>query len=116
MLKLQTDAGPCTLTATAEWLGSDLLVALTGGAAHIGSISSTAPGEPLHTLEYPHHKDATLGNRFAQALQKELGCKVTVVCGVHVDELDRQGIEEILQAGEGLLAQLLDLLRNKSKG
>lgn len=103
---LEQRAGRCTLTAEAKWIGEDLLVVLTGGDAHIGSVSCAAAGEPLHSHQYPHHRDALLSDRFALGLHRALGVKTVVICGVHVNGISPEEIQEILDAGEVLLWRL----------
>jgi hypothetical protein len=105
-LRVSQNAGRCTLTAEAQWVGGDLLVVLTGGDAHIGSVSCAAAGEPLHSHQSPHHRDAALGDRFALALHRALGVKAVVLCGVHVDGITSEEIRQILDAGEALLERL----------
>lgn len=114
---LEQRTGCCTLTAEAKWIGGDLLVVLTGGDAHIGSVSCASEGEPPHTFQHPHHRDAALGDRFALGLCRALGVKAAVVCGVHVDGIRPEEIQEILSEGDVLLERLATGLQaDKSDG
>lgn len=48
-----------------------------------------------------------LGDQFALAVQCRFGGKVTVVCGVHVDNITKEQINDILEAGQALLADVI---------
>ena len=114
-MTLTQDAGRCALTAETRWIGGDLLIVLTGGDAHIGSVSLASEGE-LSSLQRPRHRDAALGDRFARGLHRALGRPVTVVCGVHVDSISPEEIKIILGAGDRLLERLTIGLQSDGPG
>ncbi|MCD7947452.1 MAG: hypothetical protein LUG13_04030 [Oscillospiraceae bacterium] len=105
-----------TIRAEATWMGSDLLVLVTGGAAHIGSVSMATPRPSLadaadtsatvSTFCFPSHKDHFVGNQIAEALSARFGKKVVVVCGVHYDNLSGDNIALILSLVEELLEKI----------
>ena len=111
------ERGAFALTAQTMALGRDLFVAVTGGAAHIGSLSMATPRPSLadpavtsataSTFCYPGHKDDKVGARFAEVLSGKLSRKVAVLCGIHFDGLTPQGIRDVTALAEELLDQVL---------
>ncbi len=106
-----------SLTALAVPMGRDLCVLLTGGAAHIGSLSAATPRPSLadpavlsataSTFCYPGHKDGKIGEWFAEQLSARLGKKAAVLCGIHYDGLKPEGIAAITALARALLEQVV---------
>ena len=98
-------------------VGQDLCVLVTGGAAHIGSISAATPRPSLadpdkisataSTFCYPGHKDSQVGNLFAETLSARLNQKVVALCGIHYDNITPDGIAAVLSLAKTLLNQIL---------
>ncbi len=104
-------------TITVELLpaGQDWNVLISGGdAPHVGSVSVARPdsggGVCLEKLVLPTHKDDYVGDRYATALAALTGRTVAVSCGIHYDGLSRAGIAQVMEAMEGLLAQVCTAL------
>jgi len=114
----QVDREGLSIRAEVTPVGSDLLVLVTGGEAHIGSVSIATPRPSLaapadisatvSTFCYPSHKDNHVGNRIAEALSAGQEKKVVVVCGVHYDNISGEQIGTVLSMTEELLEKLLD--------
>lgn len=106
-----------SLSAQMIPLGDDLCVVVSGGAAHVGSVSMATPRPSLadpaansatvSTFCYPGHKDDKVGNFLAEALSARLNKKVTVVCGIHYDAITPEGIAAVTALARELLGQLL---------
>ena len=106
-----------SLKAQTFSLGSDLCVVVTGGAAHLGSVSIATPRPSLadpavtsatvSTFCYPGHKDDKIGNLFAETLSARLVKKVTVLCGIHYDNATGAQIAEIVEKTNEMLQKLL---------
>ncbi|UQZ37744.1 hypothetical protein C2I18_28400 [Paenibacillus sp. PK3_47] len=81
-------------------VGRDLLVLITGGVRHIGA-ASTAYAEDgnvkAQTSAVPHHKEHTISESIALKLASALGRTVTVVMGIHYDNLSREQIGRVVE-------------------
>ena len=98
-------------------MGRDLCVLVTGGEAHIGSISAATPRPSLanpaevsataSTFCYPGHKDGKVGELFAETLSARLEKKVAVLCGIHYDHLTKDELSAVLSLAKTLLAQVI---------
>lgn len=92
-------------------LGRDYLLAITGGAAHIGAASTAFwAGDEIEvaTSSVPGHKEDTISSGFAKRAAKRLKATVTLVMGIHYDNLSREGILQACSHAEELLEQYLD--------
>ena len=105
-------------------IGEDVCVIVSGGdAPHIGAVSAGVFGcgvgvAPVHmqdvsnkndkllltqlypgqtaTLVLPSHKEGVVSEMLAKELSARLKKNVTVLCGIHVDNLSKKGIAEIV--------------------
>jgi gallate decarboxylase subunit D len=79
-------------------VGRDLLLLITGGVSHIGAASTAYPsgeGTEAVTSAVPGHKEHTLSEEYARRASAALGRTVTVVMGIHYDNLSKEEIKEI---------------------
>ncbi|WP_018752794.1 hypothetical protein [Paenibacillus sanguinis] len=91
-------------------VGRDLLLVITGGVAHIGSASTAYVGDEgteVQTSAVPGHKEHTLSGEFAQRAAAALQRTVTVVMGIHYDDLTKEEIIAISRQASELLDQYL---------
>ncbi|OMD64376.1 hypothetical protein BSK62_17855 [Paenibacillus odorifer] len=86
------------LKATA--VGRDLLLLISGGVRHIGATSTAyLEGEQIKVLTsaVPHHKEHTISEPIAIRVAEALNKTVTVVMGIHYDNLTKEGIMEVVE-------------------
>lgn len=101
-----------------ERLGGDLLLTVTGGAAHVGCVvlathrqsltGSGADSADSSVLNRSGHKDEFLLRALAERLSAVAGCAVAAVGGVHYDGLDQQGLRSAAHIEQQALAQAED--------
>ena len=99
-------------------LGGDLLLTVTGGAAHVGCVvlathrqsltGSGADSADSSVLNRSGHKDEFLLRALAERLSAVAGCAVAAVGGVHYDGLDQQGLRSAAHIEQQALAQAED--------
>jgi len=93
--------------------GRDLLVLITGGAAHVGAAAVARPeadGGPAGSLVLPPHKEGPLAERCAALLAEAAGCACVAVAGIHQDDATAAEIRAIcanVDEGARLLASAL---------
>lgn len=90
---------PDDIELTAQEVGRDLLLTISGGVRHIGAVSTAYPEEDkvgVQTSAVPHHKEHTISEGIALSVARALGRTVTVVMGIHYDDLSREGIQEVV--------------------
>ena len=81
-----------------------LAVLLTGGCRpHVGAVSAAEPGGDVQTTQFTGHREGVVSAQWARALCDRYQTSAVVVCGIHYDDLPREGIEEILNCCNLLL-------------
>lgn len=93
----QIDPEDIELKATA--VGRDLLLLISGGVRHIGATSTAYLEEQVKVLTsaVPHHKEHTISEPIAIKVAEALNKTVTVVMGIHYDNLTKEGIMEVVE-------------------
>ncbi|MDU4696907.1 MAG: hypothetical protein E6Y08_13905 [Paenibacillus sp.] len=91
-------------------VGRDLLLLMTGGVSHIGAASTAYPaGDRIEALTsaVPGHKEHTLSEDYARRASAALGRTVTVVMGIHYDNLSKEEIMEIAKRTSSMVDEYL---------
>lgn len=95
---------------TAVTVGRDLLLLITGGVRHIGAASTAYPdGDTVRvtTSAVPHHKEHTISEAIALRTASALNRTVTVVMGIHYDNLSKEGILKVVEKVNSKVDQYL---------
>ncbi|QUL52407.1 hypothetical protein KDC22_18290 [Paenibacillus tritici] len=90
---------PDDIVLSETGVGRDLLLLITGGVRHIGAASTAyMDGDTprVMTAAVPHHKEHTISEAIALKAAAALNRTVTVVMGIHYDNLSKEGILEIV--------------------
>jgi gallate decarboxylase subunit D len=100
------DEGGFLVEALCQRLGNDYLVAIWGGAAHIGAVAMAQPRPSLadparmsasaSVFCYVGHKEDELAKKASEKLAAALEAKVVVTAGLHWDNLKVAEIEQIV--------------------
>ena len=101
-----------------EWIGEDLSVSVSGGdRPHIGCVALGIPDRreedpdgrhaSVSVLNVPDHRDDFLAVPIARELSAQLGCRVTVSCGIHEDSIGQEQIGQILDAAGRIAGRIL---------
>ncbi|MUG23388.1 hypothetical protein GNQ08_13360 [Paenibacillus macerans] len=91
-------------------MGRDLLLTIGGGEVHIGAASTAYAAEggvAVQTSAVPGHKEHTLSEDFARRAAAALNRTVTVVMGIHYDDLSKAEILAVSQKASALLDDYL---------
>ena len=115
-----TVSGIIDLTARLVMAGGDISLTVTGGDAHIGSVSVGIPRPSLtgsgmsatvSTFNLTGHMDDLVGDMLAKQIASFTGKTCVVCCGIHVDNADRDTINGITELASNLLETLLGHFR-----
>ncbi len=117
MKEYSLSQAPYTLTLTADFMGKDLLLRLTGGEAHIGAVALATPrpsrrhpdrtSADASVLCVSGHKEDLLTREIALRVSAALGVTVCVVSGIHFAALDETQMDTVLLLAHGLTDTLL---------
>lgn len=101
---------PDDIELTEIEVGRDLLLLITGGVRHIGAASTAYMDQGtarVMTSAVPHHKEHTISEAIALKAAAVLNRTVTVVMGIHYDNLSREGIREAVNIVDRKVEQYL---------
>lgn len=77
-------------------IGDDLLVIITGGKEHIGSIS-LMDNNYYSSLSKMGHKDEVISRFVIDSIYTLFKQDIVVVCGMHLDDAKKEDIEILTQ-------------------
>lgn len=96
------------ICATVTLLKEDIHVLLTGGSLpHTGAVSMFCNGKEDGQLQPSGHKDRAVSERWGKLLSETFQCRVTAVCGIHYDDLERKQIAEIVALTDEMLTEAI---------
>ena len=118
---VHTRTGRYDLTAAVKRIGMDLLVAVWGGERpHIGAVAAAQPRpslkDPLRLSAtasvfcYVGHKEDQLAREAALAIAAAVNSAVVVTAGIHWDNLDEDGIDQVVKNSRTLIKLILEQL------
>ncbi|MFC3927159.1 prenylated flavin chaperone LpdD [Streptococcus caprae] len=109
------------MEASAQFVGADLLIVLTGGShPHIGTVTTyckeTADKQttrfPSHSGRF--HKDDVLADVILEAIVALLPQNATITSGIHVDGITKEQIQASFGMAQHLGQQIADWLQTIS--
>jgi len=107
LIALEAHRGRIHLRMTAQFLGRDLSVTLSGGdRPHIGAVALAQPQASSSALSLPRHREEALARNIASTLSIEFNTTVCVVCGIHLDDILDREITEVLEMSDDLTHEL----------
>lgn len=108
-MKLTVGSGPTALQYEITLVGADVLILVTGGAAHIGC---TAVGDDgwLNVYTAREHRDDSLAIPLARKVSAAFHCVCTVCAGFHLDDIERADIGKVLANGDEGIRQVIAMV------
>lgn len=82
-----------------------------GERPHIGAVSVANQVGNVDTTQFPGHKDGVVSQSWAEAFADAGLLPAVVEAGIHYDELSAEGIREVLNATERLLARAIEAVK-----
>jgi hypothetical protein len=109
---LHKGTGRTAISLSVQTIGTDLLVNLFNSQAHIGAVAvaefSTAENRASTSIITRFgHKDNLVAGAAAHALCKHLKKPVCVIAGIHLDDITKDEIEQIVQNCEAAVEEFL---------
>lgn len=118
------ERGGFLVEAMVQRLGGDLLVSIWGGAAHIGAVAMAQSRPSIanpallsataSVFCYVGHKEDEVVKTVSERLAAELGTKVVVVAGLHWDQLEPSGIDQVMVNIDGLVQDIVAAARKQA--
>ena len=117
---LSRGEGRTRIELLAQYLGSDLIVCIYNENAHLGAV---AVGEYNHeegrasssVITRSGHRDDEIAKRQAHLIARHTQKAVCVIAGIHLDNITKKEIDEIVSQADGLVTELLNELDKSSE-
>lgn len=117
LFRVAADRPEYHLEAVCVRCGDDLVVVIGGGERyHVGAVALTIhvpslkdPRKPAYSsylTPVPGHKEEELAREGCLRLAKALHTNVTLTAGIHLDDIDRAGIQRFVDLFHRLIAQI----------
>ena len=101
---------------TLSWQGRDLIVKISGGDAHIGSLAfSTKQNNarsPYQQFTYPTHREDKIVQECMERLAGLVPNELLVVCGIHYDDISKVSIRKINENCSLLIERIANDLKS----
>ena len=100
------------VTLQAQYIGEDTVIFIYNENAHIGSVSVVeydpkSKRSSTSVITRLGHRDDTVARQAAYRISKVFKKPVCVVAGIHVEDINQQEIEEILENVQSLVEKFI---------
>lgn len=97
---------PVKILLTKTECGINVLIA-GGDFTHIGAVSIVDPQGEIFTKTFENHKDHFVSEEWAEKLYEKFQVPVVVSAGIHYDNIDSTGIENVISEMKKALDEVL---------
>lgn len=115
MIQLKKKHNRIEISLASYRLGGDLCVFITGGdSPHLGAVTAASQSREPRTVAFDTHKENYVTEMAAELLRKSFSGNFVVCCGIHLDNIEKQEIDDIMQLSEMLIKELCGRLKNEN--
>lgn len=112
MIKLTRKSKRIRLSLRAVKMGHDLCVIIMGGdTPHLGAVTTLSQTKNPETTRFDAHKEYHVTEMAAGILRQEYDGNVVVCCGIHLDNIEKQEIAEVMVMSEQMIIELCRRLK-----
>lgn len=105
------------ITAEVTLLPKGVQVLITGGdLPHIGAVAIVHPDGSFQVTEFPAHREGVVCQAWAEFFSAAGICPGVISAGIHYDDLDAQGIQDVLEASCQLCDAVIHAWQTPRKG
>ncbi len=111
-------AGGYPVSCQAVSMGQDYTICVWGGdTPHVGSVvmsvarpslTGEGTGVTSSVINGMGHKDEYVARKFAEAAAVKYNCTVVCTCGIHIDNITKEQLQDIAETCDRLLTRLLE--------
>lgn len=114
MIQLARKHNRIEIELTAHQMGKDLCVIITGGdTPHLGALTAASEHLDPKTIVFDTHKEYYVTEAAARILREEYDGNVVICCGIHLDDILKQEISEVLMLAEAMVRELCVKLKEE---
>lgn len=113
MIQINKKFNRIQLNLTAFDMGKDVCIVLTGGEPHLGSVTLGSKKLSTETFAIGDHKEYVLTEKLGKILKKEYLGNFVLCCGIHLDNIMKEEIEDIMNLSCQMIEELCSKLKAK---
>ena len=118
--ELTKGEGRTRVNVTVSSMGSDLVVRIYNQDAHVGAVAigdydSEHERASVSVITRLGHKDDVLAKEAAYLLSKSIKRPVCVIAGVHLDDITREEIDEILANTNTAISEVINVCSQQKR-
>lgn len=114
MVELSGQHQRITVNVAAYPMGQDLCVIITGGdTPHLGALTAASPSLDMQTIAFDTHKEYHVTEMAAELLRQSFKGNFVVCCGIHLDDISKQEIADVMALAERLVHELCAALKKE---
>ena len=112
-------AGAYPVSCQAISMGQDYTICVWGGdTPHVGSVvmsvarpslTGEGTGVTSSVINGMGHKDEYVARKFAEAAAVKYNCTAVCTCGIHIDNISKEQLQNVADTCDRLLARLLEI-------
>ncbi len=106
MIRLSRKRNRIRLSIKAMQMGQDICVIITGGAPHLGAVTSGSKTTAPETTVFDEHKENHVTELAAGILRQEFDGNFVVCCGIHLDNIEKQEIADVMDMCRQMIFEL----------
>jgi hypothetical protein len=115
MIQLSGKTGRIEINLTAYGMGGDLCVLISGGdTPHLGALTAASQSMGPKTIAFDTHKEYHVTEMAADRLHRAFDGNFVVCCGIHLDNIEKREIADVMELSEKLVLELCARLKNES--
>lgn len=97
-------------------MGQDLCVIIMGGdTPHLGAVTTSSQTNNPETTVFDTHKEYHVTELAARILRQEYDGNLVVCCGIHLENIEKQEIAEVMVMAEQMIIELSRRLKGGGK-
>lgn len=111
-------AGGYPVSCQAVPMGQDYTICVWGGETpHVGSVvmsvarpslTGEGTGVTSSVINGMGHKDEYVARKFAEAAAVKYNCTIVCTCGIHIDNITKEQLQNVADVCDRLLVRLLE--------
>jgi gallate decarboxylase subunit D len=113
MIQINKKLNRIEINLTAFPMGKDVCVIMTGGdIPHLGALTAASQSLSPETIVFNNHKENFVTEMVAKVMREEYTGNFVVCCGIHLENIEKQEISDVLDLCYQMTVELCDELRS----
>lgn len=112
MIELNGEHNRIKVNISAYPMGRDLCILITGGdTPHLGALTAASPDMQAQTIAFGTHKEYHVTDMAVRLLREDYAGNFVVCCGIHLDDIEKHEIADVLELTEKMVRELCERLK-----